>query len=188
MTSPLAAIVHEGHGVAEPILQTFVAQLRSAGWRVCGLLQDSDVVMVDDPVSGSYCQRNMELVDVEGGERFVISQNLGKGSTACCLDAAGVAAASAVLRRALQEGPDLIVANRFGKLEAEGDGLLQEMAAIVAAGVPLVTAVEQRFLPQWQAFADEWGQTLPPSVDAAMQWWEALTRARQCTPAVKGRS
>lgn len=178
MSTPLAAIVHDGHGVAEPILQAFVARMRAQGWRVRGLLQSSDVELAD-PATGSACQRHMELVDVEHGERFVISQNLGKGSTACCLDAAGVAAASVVLRRALHEQPDLIVTNRFGKLEVEGTGLLQDVAAAVAAGVPLVTAVEQRFLADWQHFAGDWGQSLAPTVEALEQWWQQQVGDRQ---------
>ena len=79
----------------------------------------------------------------------------GKGSTACCLDAAGVAAASGVLRRALQQDqalPDVLVVYRLGQLEYEGTGLRQEMAAAVEAGEPLITAVDQRFMAEWQDF------------------------------------
>lgn len=174
MTVPvLAAIAHDGHGIAEPVLEGFVQRVRAQGWRVRGLLQVSEVDR-PEPQSGGACQRRMELVDIAQGERYLISQALGKGSTACCLDAAGVAAASVVLRRALDQQPDLIVANRFGKLEVQGTGLRQDIAAAVVAGVPLVTAVDARFLPEWQAFAGELGVTLPPAVEALEQWWHQL--------------
>ena len=170
----LAAVLHDGHGIAEPVLKAFVQRLQARGVRVRGLLQDS-VVQADTTADGSsICQRHMELVDVQGGQRYLISQVLGKGSQACCLDAAGVAAASVVLRRALHEQPDLIVANRFGKIEIEGSGLRQEIAAAAAAGIPLLTAVDQRFLPEWQAFCGGMGMQLPPDVQALEQWWQHL--------------
>ncbi|RZS33478.1 DUF2478 domain-containing protein [Corticibacter populi] len=178
MTASLAAVLHDGHGIAEPVLHDFVAWARRQGWRVRGLLQVSEVEL-PDPVSGGQCQRHMELVDIEQGRRYLISQSLGKGSASCCLDAAGVAEASAVLRRALVERPDLVVANRFGKLEVEGGGLRQEMAAVVEAGVPLLTALDRRFLGEWQQFAAELGQTLPPEVPALQRWWLAQLAARQ---------
>ncbi|MDO4723611.1 MAG: DUF2478 domain-containing protein [Comamonadaceae bacterium] len=179
-SAPLAAVLHDGHGIAEPVLKAFVARLQARGVRVRGLLQDSAISTQQGSQQGgqggSACQRHMELVDVQNGQRYLISQELGQGSQACCLDAAGVAAASVVLRRALHEQPELIVANRFGKIESEGSGLRQEIAAAAAAGIPLLTAVDQRFLPEWQAFCGGLAVQLPPDVQALEQWWRQHAR------------
>ncbi|WP_168797272.1 DUF2478 domain-containing protein [Lampropedia aestuarii] len=192
MAIPLAALVHDGHGIAEPVLQAFVAQLKAQGVRVRGLLQRSEVEITSAPQfavpglqdgeAGSHCQRTMELIDIDNGDCYRISQDLGKGSSACCLDSAGVAAASVVLRRALQPAqqqdlPQLLVANRFGKLEVEGTGLRQEMAAAVEAGVPLITAVDQRFLAEWQSFTGDWGVQLQADVGQLHSWWQACQAA-----------
>lgn len=184
MTIALAALVHDGHGIAEPVLQAFVAQLKAEGVAVRGLLQHSEVEItapvfavpgLQNAPEGSHCQRHMELIDIDSGECWRISQDLGKGSSACCLDSAGVVAASVVLRRALQNAAAptaLLVANRFGKLEVEGTGLRQEMAAAVEAGVPLITAVDQRFLAEWQDFTGGLGVQLPADVAALQAWWQ----------------
>lgn len=187
-SAPLAAVLHDGHGIAEPVLKAFVERLQARGVRVRGLLQDSAAGTLPGAEAGSACQRHMELVDVQNGQRYLISQALGKGSQACCLDAAGVAAASVVLRRALHEQPELIVANRFGEIEIEGSGLRQEIAAAAAAGIPLLTAVDQRFLPEWQAFCGGLAVQLPPEVQALEQWWQQQARpdvqaqAQACGP------
>ena len=53
-------------------------------------------------------------------------------------------AATVVLRRALADKPDLVVLNRFGRLEAEGGGMSAELLDLMADGVPVLTA-ETRF-------------------------------------------
>lgn len=164
MNLPLAAIVHDEPGIANRLLCDFAASTRARGWRVRGVVQDPQVSQ--RPV----CHHHMELVDVELGERYVISQDLGSGSAACCLNPAGVTAASVVLRRALGENPDLVIANRFGVLEAEGSGFVAEIAAIAEAGIPLITAVARRHLQAWETFTGGWALSLPPQAEALEAW------------------
>lgn len=172
---PLAAVLHDGHDIAEPILHAFVERLRGRGVRVYGLLQNSAGSCEQLRAS----QRKRELVDIHSGDRYSISQELGALSQACCIDSAGVVAASVVLRRALeqdaQQAPELIVTNRFGKIEAEGSGLRREMADIAAAGIPLLTAVDVSVLPAWQEFCGGQSVQLPPDVDALERWWQGLS-------------
>ncbi|RMX04216.1 DUF2478 domain-containing protein [Corticibacter populi] len=174
-----------GHTVAEPIPQVFVTRVAGEGWRVRGLRQESPLpASASDPACAPQpqsaqpgCQRDMELVDVAPGQRGVISQDPGPGSLSCCLSANGVVAARAVLRRALSERPDLIVTNRFGRLEAQGSGLRQEMAVAVEAGLPLVTA--DAFLSDWQAFTGGLTNVLPATDEALDAWWQDRLAGRQ---------
>jgi hypothetical protein len=46
-------------------------------------------------------------------------QDLGHGSTACRIDPAGVLLASEAVRRDIDTGCNLVLLNRFAKLEAE---------------------------------------------------------------------
>jgi len=172
MSLPLAAIVHDEPGIANVLLRDFALRARAQGWRVRGVVQDPEAA------PRPACYHHMELIDVDRGERYLISQDLGSGSAACCLDPAGVAAASVVLRRALQEAgtaepPHLIIANRFGVLEAEGMGFVDEMAAIVQAGIPLLTAVARRHAEAWERFTGGLAEALPPDARALDGWWAA---------------
>jgi len=47
----------------------------------------------------------------------------------------------------------------------------------VAAGIPLLTAVGHRFLPEWEAFSGGYGELLPPEHDAVLDWCLRVTSA-----------
>ena len=82
----------------------------------------------------------------------------------CRISAARRQAAASTLRRsrsprawldgARETGPDLLVANRFGRLESEGGGMLAEIGRAFADGLPLIVCVPKRYLNAWDAFAD----------------------------------
>ena len=167
----VAAIVHAEHGIVDGLLADFAFALRESGWRIRGLVQRTEA-------GASDCRR-MLLVDLDGGECFPLSQNLGGGSISCCIDPGGVAAASVVLRRALSEGADLAIANRFGALEAEGGGFAAEMLALVIDGVPLLTVVAERHLSDWRHFTGAAGAELAPRLDALEAWFAGLGRKKE---------
>lgn len=166
---PIAAVVHADDGGVDTLLADFAADLRQAGWRVRGLVQ---------PPREPGREKQMVLVDLDTRVRYDISQPLGPGACGCSLDPAGVAAASAVLRRALAEGADLVLANRFGTLEAGGNGLAAEMLALMIEPVPLLTVVNRRYLAAWRAFTGGMGVELPPRPEALRAWFADLARPR----------
>ena len=162
-----AAIVHAQDAAADVLLAEYVRDLRARGLLVRGVLNDN-------APGAEGCARRMRIVDIEDGTGFLISQSLGSGSTSCCVDPAGVAAASVALRRGLDEDTDLVVANRFGKLEAAGGGFAAEMLALMSSGVPLLTVVADRFLEDWRNFTGNAASELPPRREALEQWLASL--------------
>jgi hypothetical protein len=48
------------------------------------------------------------------------------------------------------------------------------MGETVMAGVPLLTAVGERFLGEWKNFTGDEGALLPPTLEAVLDWWSAL--------------
>lgn len=160
-----AAIVHRGDADVDALLAAVAQRLRERGRRVHGLL-----MTYPEPAAG--CAGPMVLVDIVSGTPYEVSQPMGSGSTACRADPQGFARASAVLRAALSAAPDLVICNRFGSLEAEGDGFAAELLELMAAGLPLLTAVHERFLPQWQRFSGG-AAVLAASPDAVQAWLDA---------------
>jgi glutathione S-transferase len=57
------------------------------------------------------------------GERFPIFQDLGPGSTTCHLDGGAMLSATEAVQRDIAAGCDLVLLNKFGKLEAANSGL-----------------------------------------------------------------
>ena len=75
-----------------------------------------------------------------------------------------------LLLAALKELPDILVLNKFGKVEAEGDGLRDALAKAVELEVPIVVGVPFRNLDQWRIFAGDMAEEC--SIDSMyLQRW-----------------
>ena len=157
-----AAIEDDGSCDVGALLANVAGALRRAGRQVRGLLMTY-------PDGRDSCACAMVLVDLHTGREYLVSQPLGSGSSACRADVQGFARASEVLRRALDEAPDLVISNRFGGLEAGGAGFRDELLALLADDVPLLTAVASRYRGAWDAFTGG-AAVLPARADAIDAW------------------
>lgn len=150
------------------LLAGVVAELRGRGVVLAGAVQS--VEKIDDA-----CCSPLSLMDV-GSDRVVgISQDLGRHSSGCRLDQRGLAEAGGIISRAIADGADLVVINKFGKAESEGHGLLSCFAEAVTAGIPVLTAVREPFIADWQAFHGGMAVALPPEHKAILDWYEAVS-------------
>lgn len=165
--SPIAAIVYRPTDHVEAIMVEVARALATRGVRLGGVLQHDIATVIDDPCA-------MELEDLDSGERFSLSQELGSGSEACRLDPASLAHAAMAVRRAVDKGAALVMINKFGAQEVSGSGLRAEMGVAVLAGIPLLTAVGERFLPDWQDFTGGASALLKPDAKDVLAWWDAL--------------
>lgn len=162
--APAAAILDDGSVDADALLVRIADEQRRAGRRVRGL------VMIYPDVDAGRAG-DMVLVDVDTGERFLVTQRLGRGSTSCRADPHAFARASRVLRDALGQSPDLVVCNRFGGLEAAGGGFCAELLKLMSNGVPLLTVVTAPHLDDWLRFSGN-APVLPAQPAAISQWLE----------------
>lgn len=161
--APIAAVVYKPTDHIEPLLLRVALVLRARGLRVGGVLQHDMATIADDPCA-------MELEDLHTGEKFALSQELGSGSEACRLDPASLAHAAVAIRRALDDEVQIVMFNKFGAQEANGSGLRDEMGLAVMSGVPMITAVGERFLEEWQAFTGGEAALLPPDDASVLAW------------------
>lgn len=159
----VAAIVYRSGNRIEEFLAAVAVRLKVRGMAVAGLLQHSLRTGVEDRCA-------FEMEDLWCGARYPISQDLGPGSAACSIDHAAIASASAVLRHAIDVRPDVVLVNKFGALEAAGEGLREEMNLIVCAGLPMLTTVNEDQLEAWRAYAGSEGAELPMDLDAVVRW------------------
>ena len=104
---------------------------------------------------------NMEVEILPGGERLLISQDRGAGARGCRLDPGLLVAALAQAQAGLDAGADVLILNRFGKLEAEGRGGRDLIAAAVAQAVPVLVAVPWRNIDAFRAFAGDLAVEMP---------------------------
>lgn len=90
-----------------------------------------------------------------------------------------MADASLILKRIADEGADMAVVNRFGKQEASGRGFAAEMLDIMSRGIPLLTIVQDEYLPAWREFTGGVAAELPSNFEHVMGWLRYKLRQMQ---------
>ncbi len=167
MTTTIAALVPADGENADQVLHAFIAGLQHDGLRVRGLAQE-------------FCSTehgcSVTLVDLATGERYGISQNLGRLSASCTVDPQGLAEASIVLRRIAEDGADLAVFNRFSGMEAGGEGFANEMLEIMSRGIPTLVIVREKWLPAWREFTGGLACELRPDAELLAAWFATARR------------
>lgn len=147
LARPITAIVYgEGEAVDAAIIR-IAEHLIGRGARLAGLVQRNP-----DRVDRPRC--DMTIDELWSGERFAISTDRGSGARGCRLDVAGLVAATELARAALATEPQLLIVNRFGKVEGEGGGARDLIAEAVEQAIPVLIAVPWRNLGSFRAFAE----------------------------------
>lgn len=162
MATPIAALIYRGEGDDElRTLWQAVGQLRDRGFSIKGLLNKTDAQ------GGKMRDRVCSLTD---SREYAIMYDGGCTEDTCKLDPRGLAASSEVIREALQSPPDILVFNKFGHAESEGSGLIDEYAQAVAAGIPVISLLQDKYLPQWREFTDGMGTELENGLQGVLDW------------------
>jgi Protein of unknown function (DUF2478) len=161
----IAAILTGDGAATQNLLKAMVADWRESGIRIAGLV--GELHGLPDRNCGAGFLR-----DVASGKPYAIYLETPPSQTLCHLDAAGVASACKVL---LDQIPisDLVVLNKFGKLEASGKGLAAAFELAIGEGKPVLTTVSHRHCDAWRAFAPA-TDFLPADKVALQYWWRAI--------------
>ncbi len=163
-----AAIAYRAEDDVDTLLADFGEALARAGVAVGGIVQRNS-----KDEAGKVC--GMKVIDLMTGRSIGISQNLGPGSSACKLDAAGLAEASRAVRSAIGADLDLIIVNKFSKQEAAGRGLHNEIADAIQTGRPVLTAVPASCLEAWTEFTGDQGTILLCARHLVDDWWREVS-------------
>jgi hypothetical protein len=163
----VAAIVYTDEVYPDVVFRTVVSRCRALGLTLAGVLQHQAVEGVD-----RRC--DVILEDLTSGHRTPLFEDRGAGARGCRLDEAALAEATARVEGSLEHGPQLLVLNKFGKVECEGGGLRDLIASAIDRGIPVVIGVPRRNLDAWREFAGEFAIELSDDVREVGRWLEAL--------------
>ena len=144
-TTPITAIIYEDGAAADELLSKVARHLAARGVRVAGFVQDN-------VPCENRARCDMVLEEMTSGERVRISEDRGEFSRGCRLDVDSLLQAEAVARRSLDQRPDLLVVNKFGKIEAMGGGFRPLIGEAMARGIPILIVVATRNLDAWREF------------------------------------
>jgi hypothetical protein len=162
-SSNILAVVYTDGLAADKALAAWSYQLRSAGLNVAGLVQLN--TFERDP---GKC--DMAVEELFSGTVLQLSEDRGPEARGCRLDRSVLAEAAGLLLNALDEMPDLLVLNKFGKIEAEGAGLRDVLAKAVELNVPIIVGVPFRNIDQWRVFAGDLAEECPAEPSYIRRW------------------
>lgn len=163
----LAAMMYNiGEGQkADSLLYALADKLAASGVRLAGAVQ------ANGPDAEFGCS-DMYLRELATGRTSKTSQFRGKGASGCRLDSAALEDVVGLARNAIGPDIDLVIVNKFGKQEAEGNGFRAVIEAAVAEGCPVLVGLRAEHLKDWTEFAGGEGQVLALDEGAVSQWCE----------------
>ena len=141
----LVAIVYANEAYPQSTFEQIVENCRRRGLRVAGVLQHP--VCSD---TAGHC--DVVLEELTTGLRTDLFENRGPGARGCRLDVAALAEVNGQVERSLDSDPEILILNKFGKVEVEGRGLLDLVAMAADRSIPVVIGVPIRNLEAWRNF------------------------------------
>lgn len=161
----LGYIISEEPGQTDALLQQ-VAQTLVLEIPLVGAVQHTSRLTPDQ-------KQDMALHILPNGPEIPISQNLGKLASGCALDPEGLENAAGLIASALDSGPRLLLLNKFGKQEAEGQGFRAVIGAALSQDIPVLIGVGREKLASFQSFAGEFAEEIPKDPAAILAWCRA---------------
>jgi nucleoside-triphosphatase THEP1 len=166
----LAFVSLPGPGATDRFLSTLADAMSARGLRLAGTVQTNIL-----RPGRLHC--DMDLKILPDGPVFRVSDDRGNEARGCRLDADALEAAAAGLAGRI-EGADLLVVNKFGKLEAMGRGLVPAIVAAIERGIPVLAGVGRMNRTAFDGFSSGMAVELPATLDAVLHWCGAGARQR----------
>jgi hypothetical protein len=169
-TAKVAAIAGNDGATAQALLIEMAAQWHAGGAKIVGVTGEGH------GLPSRTCGAGF-LREIASRTAHTIYLEVPASGTSCHLDAAGVADAGKAIIEQIPDS-DLVILNKFGKLESMGNGLVAAFAAAIAADKPLLTTVSEKHRDVWSDFAP---RAIFLAADKAVlqDWWRAVRIGRQ---------
>ena len=159
----ILAVVYSDGLAADELLAALGYRLRDAGVAVAGIVQRNSFVR-----HRTRC--DMEVEELASETVLRLSEDRGPAARGCRLDQSALAQATVLLEAALAAAPDLVIVNKFGKMEAAGRGLRDVLGETVQRNIPLIIGVPARNLDAWRVFAAGLADECPVSAPEILAW------------------
>jgi hypothetical protein len=159
----VAAIVYDNEAYPNALFRQIVDACRKSGVAIAGVLQHL-------AFEGADRRCDVHLEDLSSGHRTRLFENRGSEARGCRLDGAALVEAATRIENSLDGAPGLLLLNKFGKAEAEGEGMRGLIAKAIEADIPVIIGVPVRNLDTWRDFAGDLALELPADFDRVQRW------------------
>jgi len=158
----LAHISLKGRGRTDAFIAEVVHALTRDGLHLCGTVRAAATEPADHPC-------DMDLRILPDGPGYRISQPLGPGARGCRLDGGVIEAIASDVELRLARA-DLLIVNKFGKLESQGRGLATAITRALEAPMPVLVGVNAMNRAGFLEFSAGMATSLPPDVGVVCAW------------------
>lgn len=158
----LAVVSGSVPGDVDLVLANVARALQAQGLRVAGAIQTN----TDRP--GRRCDMTLTILPDE--TEFKISEDRGRLSTGCRLDAGGLSSAVHALEAQMSRPYDAMILNKFGAREVEGEGFVPALAEALIANVPTLIGVGDSKRGALESFLDAPVRALPLCEKQLVDW------------------
>jgi len=160
----IAAAVYANEVFPTSLFESLAVECRARRMVLTGVLQFP-------AFEGGDHRCDVVLEDLMSGHRTTLFDNRGAGAKGCRLDQAAFADVAARIEGSLEAVPDLLVLNKYGKLECEGGGFRNLIASAIERDIAVTIGVPQRNLPQWREFVGRLAEEIPAGDPARLSKW-----------------
>lgn len=161
-------ITIDGKGASDRLLERFARHLLSQGVSLAGAVQ----------IDAGDCETGTRPMIVEllaNAGRIQISQNLGPHASGCRLDAGGLEAAAQSVADTMTGSEALLILNKFGKQERDGQGFRDVIVKALDHDMPVLLGVNPSLHADFQSFAGDFAEPVEASFEGLNQWFDQLT-------------
>lgn len=160
-------ITTKEQGATDLLIETVAVRFRNAGVALAGAVQRNH------GFQGS--QRSKMVLDVLGTNQSVtISQDLGAHAAGCRLDTDALETAAQMVWASLDQPKDLLLLNKFGKQERDGQGFRDVLVKALDNDIPVLLGVNSTLEKAFQDFAGDFALKLEPSHESIEHWFKSL--------------
>ncbi|MCK5167149.1 MAG: DUF2478 domain-containing protein, partial [Rhodospirillaceae bacterium] len=114
-----------------------------------------------------------DAIEIDSGKRIPIKTPHLKSTPAgtCLLEISMLAECSSAITRALSGDFDIVVIEKFGRQEAKGEGLIDEIMAALVSDTPAIIALPEIYQTEWNNITGGHIEIISADIDAMLAWW-----------------
>jgi hypothetical protein len=165
----LGYITTTEQGASDRLIEAAARQFLAQGVKLSGAVQ------INKELRGNA--RSKMVLDILGTDQnIVISQNLGPHASGCRLDPEGLETAAHLIWSSLDQPRDLLILNKFGKQERDGQGFRDVLVKALDNDVPVLLGVNQTLEAAFQDFAGDFASKLGATLPEITHWFESFSK------------
>lgn len=170
----LAYVTTKERGATDRLLSAVAEHLTEQGVKLAGVVQTNT-----ECADNAKCDMDLRVLSVDG-DMIRISQSLGAGARGCRLNPSELERAVGLVLASLDDDPDLLIVNKFGKHEADGRGFRPVIAEALARDIPVLVGVNTLNTEKFLAFTGDAAVPMQATTEAVENWLVPILRDRSC--------